>query len=179
MSVGSGTMFPSGVAITKKRACAVGKQDCHSGSAGCDQAGCKEARHERSWTRRFAVTAMWWASRNKFVAQVLRFGVAGVKNNIIYYFLYVVLSLVGIGHSLAVVIVYAFGLAYSFLISKNFVFKDQGGSNFTFVKYVLVYLFGLSVNLVGLRVLSVGLGVNHFVAQGLLVVFVSAIVFIL
>lgn len=128
---------------------------------------------------RFEVTTMWWASSNKFVAQAIRFGVVGVKNNIIYYFLYVVLSLVGIGHSLAVVVVYAFGLAYSFLFNKNFVFKDRGNSTFKFAKYGLVYLLGLSVNLTALRVLTVDFGVNHFVAQGLLILLVSAIVFIL
>ena len=120
-----------------------------------------------------------WFSSSTATSEALRFAIVGVKNNLVYYLLYIGLSVIGVGHELAVVAVYVFGILYSFLFNKNFVFRNHRPSKSTFAKYVLVYLLALILNLISLRVLTEFVGLNHYVAQGILIFAISAVVFVL
>ena len=117
-----------------------------------------------------------WPSQ--LASEALRFGVIGIKNNVVYYLLYVILSLIGVGHSFAVSAIYVFGILYSFLFNKRFVFRDHRQSRYLFARYILVYVFAWGLNLVALRLLTVTFGLNHFLAQGLLVLAISGVLFL-
>jgi len=114
----------------------------------------------------------------QLVSEAIRFGVVGVKNNIVYYLLFVFLSLVGVPDSLAVSAIYVFGILYSFFFNKHFVFRGHRQSRHVFARYVFVYALAWGLNLVLLRFLTITVGLNHFLAQGLLIFVISGILFL-
>jgi len=124
----------------------------------------------------FTVMSNRWPSQ--VVSEAIRFGVIGIKNNVIYYLLYVILSLAGVGHGFAVSAIYVFGILYSFLFNKRFVFRDHRHSWNLFARYTLVYVLAWGLNLVSLRFLTVKVGLNHFLAQGLLIFAISGVLFV-
>ena len=125
-----------------------------------------------------AVIVMCIRLPSQLASEAIRFGVVGIKNNIIYYLLYVILSLIGVGHGFAVSAIYVFGILYSFLFNKRFVFRDHRHSQHLFARYIFVYALAWGLNLISLRLLTVTIGFNHFLAQGLLILVISGILFL-
>ncbi len=102
-------------------------------------------------------------------AEAIRFGLVGIKSNVLYYFLYVALVATGTGPKTAVTGVYIFGIAYTFWFNKGFVFRNSVRPGSQFAKYVFVYFVAWAVNLALLDVAINRLGLNHYLAQALLV----------
>lgn len=119
-----------------------------------------------------------WRPDRRFVSEAIRFGIVGVKNNIVYYFLYVALSLLGVTHGWAVTVIYIFGIFYSFLFNKRFVFKDRRQSPSVFARYMLIYVLAWGLNLILLQILTTVVGLNHYLVQALLILVISGILFV-
>lgn len=111
--------------------------------------------------------------------QAVRFVIVGLKSNAIYYMLYVLLSLAGVGSKTAVVIVFVFGMVYAFWFNKAFVFRSRDALNWQFARYMSVYIFALALNLVLLELATTSLGFSHFVVQAVLGVVIAIPIFFL
>ncbi|MGM4892809.1 GtrA family protein [Tardiphaga sp. 839_C3_N1_4] len=111
--------------------------------------------------------------------QAVRFVIVGLKSNAVYYLLYVLLALAGVGPKTAVVIVFVFGMVYAFWFNKAFVFRDRDHLNWQFVRYMGVYIFALALNLVLLEWVTTYLGFSHFLVQAVLGVVIAIPIFFL
>lgn len=120
----------------------------------------------------------WFSSQDTF-AQAIRFGVVGLKSNLIYYALYVILSLSHIRPDLAVTIVCAFGIVYAFWFNKAFVFQSTGHSKARFLKYTAIYVSTWGLNVFLLDVATIALGLNKYFIQAALILPIAALNFIL
>jgi putative flippase GtrA len=112
-------------------------------------------------------------------AEAIRFGLVGLKSNVLYYFLYVALAAAGTGPKVAVTIVYLFGLAYTFWFNKGFVFRNSHLPGLQFARYVVVYLVAWALNLVLLDIAITRLGLNQYIAQALLTFPIAGMNFVL
>ena len=111
-----------------------------------------------------------WLHETSLQFEGLRFIAIGIKSNVLYYSIYVGLSLVGIGPKTAVTLVFFVGVVYSFWFNKRFVFRRVGPAYSQMLRYLAVYFGAWLLNLVLLDVLLTDCQINRFVAQGLLVV---------
>src|SRR5258706_2650098 len=119
-----------------------------------------------------------WLFGDGILAEAIRFGLVGIKNNIVYYLLFVVVSLAGAGPKLAVTIIYIFGIIYTFWFNKGFVFRDLHPSGSQFARYIFVYFVGWALNLVLLDIAIARLGMNRYLAQGLLTFPIAGLTFV-
>lgn len=119
-----------------------------------------------------------WVFGDGILAEAIRFGLVGIKNNVVYYLLFVVVSLAGAGPKLAVTIIYIFGIIYTFWFNKGFVFRDLHPSGSQFARYIFVYFVGWALNLVLLDITIAQAGVNRYLAQALLIFPLAGLTFL-
>jgi len=118
-------------------------------------------------------------SGRQLLLQWARFAVIGIKANVLYYVLYLLMTgAAGLSPTLSVTIVYVFGIVYTFALNKSFVFRDSGVVSDQFLKYVLVYLFAWGMNIMTLEFMISRLAMNHALAQGILICVFAVLIFL-
>lgn len=111
--------------------------------------------------------------------QIIRYGINGVLVNLTLYGLYFVITTLGVGHKVAASLTYGIGVLLSFLAHRTWTFRSQGHWTRESVRFVATYLSGYAVQLLGLFLLVDGLGMDHRIAQALMILVVAAFLFIL
>lgn len=99
------------------------------------------------------------------LGRILRFGVVGVVNNGVGYGLFVVMSLLGVGHLEAMTASYLVGMAISFWGNRSWTFAHDGPVWPTLARFLLANAVGYGVNFAVLHSLVAGAGVPQIPAQ--------------
>ena len=111
--------------------------------------------------------------------QGLRYGVLGIVSNIVLYLLYLFFTGVGFGYKTTMTTLFITGTVQSFFFNKRWTFEYQGNNKSTFAKYFLIYGIGYLANLIGLTLFVDYLNFPHEIVQGILILVVSSILFML
>ena len=112
--------------------------------------------------------------------QLLRFGVAGVLNNLAGYLLYLGLTyLTPVGPKLAVTLLYPVGVAMSYAANRQWVFRSREGVQATLLRFVAVHALGYACNWLLLWALVDRLGWPHAGVQAGTILVVAALNFVL
>ncbi len=106
-------------------------------------------------------------ARGQIWFEWLRFALVGIKSNLLYYLIYVLLSLAGLTPAPSIAVVFLFGGAYTFWFNKSFVSRDEAAARPQIPGYIAVYLAGLAVNLVLLNALITRFGLDHYAVKRL------------
>lgn len=110
--------------------------------------------------------------------QGLRFAIVGLASNLILYLLYLVLTTVGIGHKTAMTLLYLVGTLQTFIFNKRWTFSYCGGIRKSILRYFAAYGTCYVLNLTLLYTLVDGLGWSHMLVQGLAILLVAALLFL-
>ncbi len=113
------------------------------------------------------------------LGQLLRYGLVGLASNGVLYLAYLALTSVGVGAKLAMSLLYAVGVAQTFFFNKRWSFRHEGAHRATFVRYCASYVIGYAVNLAALHLLVDRLGLPHQVVQGVMILVIAALLFLL
>ncbi|MBU1664471.1 MAG: GtrA family protein [Gammaproteobacteria bacterium] len=111
--------------------------------------------------------------------QMLRFAVVGLASNAVLYMVYLGMTAVALGPKLAMSLVYAIGVAQTFLFNKRWTFNHAGRHDTAFIRYVTVYAGGYLINLLVLVWLVDSLGYPHQIVQGLMILVLAGCFFVL
>ncbi len=117
-------------------------------------------------------------SRLEILRQFIRFNLVGVLNTLLTYGIYSGLVYLGVHHLAAVVIEYAFGIVFSYLLNKRFTFAVRGGGSRMFGRMLLAYIPTLLLNALLLWLLVDRLHWNKYVGQAVALGLVSVLSFI-
>ncbi len=117
-------------------------------------------------------------SRLEILRQFIRFNLVGVLNTLLTYGIYSGLVYLGVHHLAAVVIEYAFGIVFSYLLNKRFTFAVRGGGSRMFGRMLLAYIPTLLLNALLLWLLVDRLHWNEYVGQAVALGLVSVLSFI-
>jgi putative flippase GtrA len=117
-------------------------------------------------------------SVRQILLQWIRFSLVGIKANIIYYLLYILMTMAGLGPTMSVTITYLFGSAYTFWLNKGFVFRDSDLARHQFACYLLVYIVAWGLNIMTLDFMISRLGIHHVMAQGILICVFAVLIFL-
>lgn len=109
----------------------------------------------------------------------MRYTLIGLASNLALYLVYLLITNLGMGHKTAMSLLYVAGVSLTFTFNKNWTFEHQGHVTKAFVKYVLIYALGYVVNLYMLSLLVDKFGYNHQFVQGVMVVLVALLLFML
>ena len=108
--------------------------------------------------------------------QLIGFVIAGGIATIINYSLFSVLLISGVHYLVSSAVGYASGIIISFLINRRYVFKSSGDSRSQLVRYTVIYLGAMFVQL-GLLEALVRSGLDPFLANALAIIIVVVLNF--
>lgn len=111
--------------------------------------------------------------------QAMRFAVVGLASNAVLYLAYLALTSLGIGPKIAMSLVYAAGVAQTFIFNKRWTFSHQGNTGVSMVRYLISYALGYLLNLGILHFFVDVIGWPHQAVQGGAIVGVAALLFLL
>lgn len=83
------------------------------------------------------------------------------------------------GYKTAMSFLYAVGVLLTFFFNKNWTFSHRGRFSGAFLSYVSIYIFGYLLNLGGLYFFVDKLGYRHEWVQGILIVLIALLLFLL
>jgi len=103
----------------------------------------------------------------KTSVQFVKFGLVGVLNTIVHYLVFLLLfRIVGVAMIAASALGYMVGVANSFMLNRRWTFEVSGPSAGTeFVKFTVVNLVSLGMNLLALQLLVSLAGIMPEIAQ--------------
>ena len=61
--------------------------------------------------------------------EFIRYAIVGVVSNALLFVLYLSLTVAGVGHKLAATLVYAVGVAQTFVFNRSWSFRDEGAAH--------------------------------------------------
>jgi putative flippase GtrA len=111
--------------------------------------------------------------------QSIRFMTVGLASNLVLFVLYLLLTTLGVSPKLAMTILFAMGAMQTFIFNKRWTFAHRGLIQASFSKYVAVYSFAYLLNLTALLVLVDNLGYPHQVVQGVMILSIALMLFVL
>lgn len=115
---------------------------------------------------------------NSWRVQGLRFAVVGITANLVLYFAYLSLTYVGLGHKLAMTLLYAMGVLQTFVFNKRWSFEFSGGTGRSLPRYVALYAVGYVLNLSVLHLFVDRLGYSHAMVQAVAIFAIAAFLFV-
>lgn len=111
--------------------------------------------------------------------QLMRYATVGLVSNAIGFLLYLILTYAGMGHKLAMTLLYVMGVAQTFLFNKRWTFSHDGAFYGPFVRYVSSYAFGYLLNLAALLIFVDWAQWPHQIVQGVMIFILAGMLFLL
>lgn len=115
----------------------------------------------------------------KTLIQAARFAVVGLASNGIGFGLYLLLTWAGLGHKVAMSILFAVGTIQTFVFNKRWSFEYAGHDRRVMLRYFASYCIGYLINLAALLVLVDHFGFSHRIVQGAMILAVAVLMFLL
>ncbi len=111
--------------------------------------------------------------------QFTRYAIVGLASNALAFSLYLILTIAGMDHKLAMTLLYGLGVAQTFVFNKRWSFRHVGMHGPAFVRYCISYGLGYVINLLALLVLVDHMRYPHEFVQGVMVLSLAAMLFLL
>lgn len=111
--------------------------------------------------------------------QFLRYALIGLASNLLLYLAYLGLTVWALGPKTAMSLLYALGVAQTFLFNRKWSFRHEGGLHSAFARYVAAYAFGYLLNLAVLWLAVDQLGLPHEIVQGVMILSLAILLFLL
>lgn len=110
-------------------------------------------------------------------SQFLRYTVVGLTANIVAYLAYLALTDIGMGHKLAMSLVYGASVLQTFVVNKNWSYTFVGATRPALVRYLVSYAGGYVVNFLALWWLVDRVGWPHAWVQAAMIGVVALLLF--
>jgi len=114
----------------------------------------------------------------KTFGQLFRYGVVGVLSNAVGFLLYLGITAAGMEHKLAMTLLYALGVAQTFMFNRQWTFRSEGPARSALIRYVLANIIGYVINFLLLSVLVDRLGFPHQWVQAAAIFIVAGFLFL-
>lgn len=111
--------------------------------------------------------------------QLIRYGLVGVMSNLTMYFVYLLITYLGIEPKTAMTLVYIIGASIGFIGHRKWSFAHQGDVLRAAVRYVAAHLSGYTLNLLILSTFVDRLGYAHQGVQAVAIIAVAGFLFII
>lgn len=112
------------------------------------------------------------------IVQLGRYGLVGVLSNITIYFVYLLITYLGVEPKMAMTFVYIIGATIGFVANRKWTFAHRGDSYHAALRYVLAHLFGYLLNLLIIFTFVDRLGYAHQWVQAVAILIVAGFLFI-
>ena len=110
--------------------------------------------------------------------QLVRYGLVGAVSNAAIYFVYLLITYLGVEPKKAMTLVYIIGASIGFVGHRKWTFAHHGDSFSAALRYVLAHLFGYLLNLLILYTFVDYLGYAHQWVQAVAIIIVAGFLFV-
>jgi putative flippase GtrA len=114
-----------------------------------------------------------------YIPQMIRFGFVGLVSNLILYFVYLIITAVGVEYKISMTVLFCLGALQTFFFNKRWTFNHDGLLRSSLIKYLTVYSFAYLFDLGCLMVFVDVLGYPHQIIQGILIIVVALMLYYL
>ena len=111
--------------------------------------------------------------------QLIRYGLVGVASNTIIYFVYILITYVGVEPKIAMTLVYIIGAIIGFIGNRKWTFTYSGAPTSAALRYVFSHLLGYILNFLILFTFVDCLGYAHQLIQGMAIIIVAGFLFVI
>lgn len=111
--------------------------------------------------------------------QLIRYGLVGVVSNATIFFVYLLVTYLGVESKAAMTLVYIIGAAIGFVGNQKWTFSHRGNLPSAAPRYVLAHLFGYILNFLILFIFVDHLGYSHQWIQAGAIIIVAGFLFII
>lgn len=111
--------------------------------------------------------------------QIIRYGVVGIINNLLGYFIYLFITFFWLDPKVAITLFYPIGALTAYFGHLKYSFSYQGRKVSSMFRYGFTYFIGYGINLMMLFILTDKLKFPHQVVQALAIPLVAAFLFIM
>lgn len=111
--------------------------------------------------------------------QAWRYAAVGLASNLALYAAYLLLTYWGLASKLAMTLLYGVAVIQTFVFNRRWSFGSAGAARLQFRRYCVTYAAGYGLNLSGLFLLTDILGWGHQLAQGILILVIAVLLFLL
>ncbi len=111
--------------------------------------------------------------------QFLRYATVGLASNLLGFLFYLGLTHIEIGPKTSMSLLYGVGVAQTFMFNKRWTFGHAGSNQSAILRYVATYGLGYVINFTCLLFFVDKLGWPHQVVQGVLIVMIAMLLFLL
>jgi putative flippase GtrA len=118
------------------------------------------------------------AQIGKFTRQLIRYGLVGVASNAAGYFVYILITYLGVEPITAMTLLYIIGASIGFIGNRKWTFAHRGDFYNAALRYVLAHLFGYLLNYIILFSFVDRLGYAHQYVQAVAIMIVAGFLFI-
>jgi putative flippase GtrA len=118
------------------------------------------------------------ARTGKFMPQLIRYGLVGVVSNTAIYFVYLLITYLGLEPKTAMTLVYIVGAIIGFIGNRKWTFAHRGDSSGAALRYVPAHLSGYLLNFLILFTFVDRLGFAHQWVQAVAIMIVAGFLFI-
>lgn len=110
--------------------------------------------------------------------QLIRYGLVGVASNAAIYFVYLLITYLGVEPKTAMTLVYIIGASIGFVGNRQWTFSHRGDSSSAVLRYGLAHIFGYLLNFLILFTFVDRLGYAHQWVQAVAIITVAGFLFI-
>lgn len=111
--------------------------------------------------------------------QLIRYGLVGAASNAAIYFIYLLITYLGMEAKSAMTLVYIAGASIGFVGNRKWTFAHRGDSSSAALRYVLAHLCGYLINLLILYTFVDRLGYAHQWVQAAAIIVVAGFLFVI
>ncbi|WP_341743791.1 GtrA family protein [Azonexus hydrophilus] len=122
---------------------------------------------------------MAYSTLTATLAQVVRYGVVGVLNNLLGYLIYLLVTWLWLDPKMAVTLMYPIGAVTAYFGHAKYSFAYIGRTSHGIARYTIAHLIGYGANISFLYLFSDRLGYPHQIVQAVAIVAVAGILYIL
>ena len=109
--------------------------------------------------------------------QLIRYGLVGVASNLTMYFVYLLITYLGVEPKKAMTFLYVIGASIGFVGHRKWSFSHRGNVTRAAVRYVAAHLSGYTLNLLILFIFFDSFGYAHQVVQAVAIIAVAGFLF--
>lgn len=120
-----------------------------------------------------------WISKFPALRQIIRYGVVGVLNNLLGYFIYLAITYFWLDPKIAITLLYPIGATTAYFGHAKYSFSSKAGNINTMLRYAFAHFIGYSVNFLMLLIFSDKLRLPHQIVQAFAIVVVGGVLFLL
>lgn len=110
---------------------------------------------------------------------LLRYGLVGMVSNLTIYFVYLLVTYLGLEPKIAMTLVYVIGAIIGFVGNRKWTFAHHGDATSAALRYVLAHIFGYLLNFLILFTFVDRLGYVHQFVQAMAIIIVAGFLFII